>query len=141
MTKIEITFENLSSHGTHLLIGAWIDNVLVRLLLDTGASNTVFDMASIKKKCKNVVIVEQEIKGSGLGGNHFETALAIIDKLEIGGIRINNFRGVVMNLQHINHIYESQNKEGIDGILGNDILCGLNAEIRYFEKTLTLYEL
>jgi len=67
-----------------------------------------------------------------------ESKKVIIDKIQIGEIKIANYNAAVLDLSHVNESYEKLGIEPIDGVLGSDILCDYNAVIDYEKKELSL---
>lgn len=139
MTVLAINIIDLKGNGYHAMIECAIDGIFIPMLLDTGASRTVFDREVIKKLCPEVVIVFQE-QGTGLSAEKFDTFSCLIDKFQIGGIKLKNYEAVVMDLWHVNTVYKDSGLPVIGGILGNDILLHFQAEINYKNKILTLYD-
>lgn len=135
-----IIFEliDLEGDGFHLNIKGKANEVNVNLIIDTGASKTVFDITTINKMLKQDALDENEKLSSGLGTNTMKSFKAIIDKFELDGFEELNYEVAVLDLSHVNHSYENIGLKPIDGIIGGDLLVKYNAIINYKEKTLTL---
>lgn len=137
-TTIAIKVLDLGTNGRHLIITAGIGDTYFPMLLDTGASNSVFDKGFIEEVCDGIEIKAEE-HGTGLSDVKFETFSSVINGLKIGGLTIERINAVLMHLDHVNEFYEANKADKIGGILGSDILLHFQAEISYKNKTLTLY--
>jgi hypothetical protein len=124
--------------GYHVFLEVKINGQKVFMLLDTGASRTVFDMETIKKIHSGIKLEENEDRATGLGTNTVENFIAVIDKLQIGTIEINDYETGVLDLTHVNDSYHKIDIPAIAGVLGSDVLMNYNAVINYSKKTLIL---
>ena len=123
--------------GLHIGINAIVNEHKVFLLLDTGASQSVFDLNSIKKLIPKNEIKKQSAMSTGLGTNTMESNATKIASLEIGNIILKNKKFMLLDLSHINETYNSLKKKHITGVIGGDFLEKYNAIIDY--KKLLLY--
>jgi hypothetical protein len=141
MTKtiIPINFLDLDYGGFHLLVKARINGKTARLVLDTGASKTVFDKTRYERFVKNAELHKNSELSAGLGTNQMETHTVFVDKLKFGNLTIENYEGVIMDLTHVNEAYQGRGERQIDGVLGSDILYKYNALIDYKAEELTLF--
>ncbi len=135
-----IIFEliDLEGDGFHLNIKGKANGIAVNLIIDTGASKTVFDINTIKKMVKQDALNENDKLSSGLGTNTMKSFKTTIDKFELDSFEELNYEVAVLDLSHVNHSYENIGLKPIDGIIGGDLLVKYNAIINYNEKTLTL---
>ncbi len=139
-----IPFEiiHLNEEGYHLKIRAKINKVDVALILDTGASQTAFDINFVKENIVYLDIIKAEQISSGLGTNTMESFESVFNYFEIGDLTIENYKAALLDLSHVNNTYEKLNIEPIHGVLGNDVLLKYDALIDYKNKQLWLnYEL
>lgn len=124
-------------NGYHIKVSVLINGNKANLILDTGASVSVFD----EKRIKNLVsrtIRKTEAKAAGAGGSKIEQKEILIESIQIGFLNIDDYNAVVMDLDHINTAYQDLNIEEVDGILGSDILKFYDAVIDYSKKELVL---
>ena len=135
MPIILISIEN---DGFHLMIKAKINGSKVNLLIDTGASRTVFDINRMKNIINFEKLEKNERMSAGLGTNTMESQIAMIDKLEFSKIKIKKYPSVFIDMSHVNEMYESIKLPLIDGVLGSDLLLKMKAVINYKKKSLTL---
>jgi hypothetical protein len=124
--------------GLHLIINVKINNKKARLVLDTGASQTVLDMNRIERFTDQKDFEKQDGHSSGIGSSKMESHLFRSDTLEIGKIKLENRYMVLLDMVHVNKSYEMIRKKPVDGVLGGDVLKLLQARIDYGKKELQL---
>jgi predicted aspartyl protease len=138
ITIIPFKLLKIDNDSYHLMIKAYINKKLVHLIIDTGASRTVFDKTKIEKYVGNERIEEEDKLSSGLGTNTMTSQTTIIKKLKIGELEITHYNAVLLDLSHVNESYEQVGLKQLDGVLGSDILVKYNAVIDYEKKVLKL---
>jgi hypothetical protein len=136
-TKIPIKILKLEG-GFHLLVSLRVNGKLSRMLIDTGASHTVFDITKIKRFLKSEKLERHDKLSTGLGTNSMKSKLVVMNKIEIGKIAIRKYRSVVIDLSHVNKAYAFMKQKPIDGVLGSDVLKKYGAVINYGKKSLVL---
>lgn len=124
--------------GFHLLINIRVNGKAARLLIDTGASKTVFDMEKSKRFITSGSFEDHDKLSTGLGTSTMKSHLALIGMISLGKIGIRNYKTIVIDLSHVNVAYERLNQKPIDGVLGSDILKKHKAVIDYGAKALKL---
>lgn len=135
-TILPIQLLVIEDDGIHLMIQASINNKKARLLIDTGASKTVFDKARIGKFIDENEFELNEKLSTGLGTNSMQTHSAAIKKIQFGELVIKNFKTIVLDLSHVNESYGKLGFPVIDGVLGSDVMMQYNALIDYQSKEL-----
>jgi predicted aspartyl protease len=138
--KIPLYIIAIKEDGYHVFLEIKVNDQKVFMLLDTGASRTVFDMDTIKKIHAGIEMEENEDRATGLGTNTVENFVAVIDNLEIGELKIKNYETGVLDLTHVNTSYANINIPPIAGVFGSDLLMHFDAVISYKKKLLKLYE-
>src|SRR6185437_8135239 len=126
----------IQSDGFHVFFEAKINGQKAYLLLDTGASRTVFDLETIKQIHSDIELEENEDKATGLGTDSVKNFVAIIEKLEIGEIMLTKYEAGVIDLSHVNASYSRIDIPSIAGVLGSDLLMNFKAVINYGKKTM-----
>jgi hypothetical protein len=141
--KIPIKIIPIEEEGFHLMINAVINGQEANLLIDTGASRSVFDIEKIKKYIggDQILFENNEKLSTGLGTNTMESQSVIIDELKLGDLIIRNYQAVVLEMSHINQSYAKLNLPGIDGVMGGDLFYQYKVVIDYKRKSLKLYSL
>jgi len=137
MTKIPIRILKLDD-GFHLLINIRVNEKPARLLIDTGASKTVFDKAQIGNFLKEEKFEKYDKLSTGLGTSNMKSHLVAIGKIEIGKLKIKNYKTIVIDLSHVNAAYSQLKQKPIDGVLGSDLLKKYKAVIDYGKKKIFL---
>lgn len=138
LIKIPLEKIDMQGDGYHLAIQALVNQVNVRLILDTGASRTVFDVNRIERFIQEAQLVPNERLSTGLGTNDMQSNILTIDSLQIGLLHIQDYSTVAIDLGHINQSYEMLEMPLIDGVLGGDILEEFKAKIDYQKSELSL---
>ncbi len=137
-TTVPIHIAEIKPSGFLLLVPAlFVDNTKRYWILDTGASGTVVN--------KDLHTLYEEIYAEV---DEVYTASNLVDKEEFKAGRLNtvyfgellvkDMKVVLLELSHLNQLYEKMNKLEVCGLLGSDFLAKYNATINYRNKTLTL---
>ena len=138
ITKIPFQLIKIEDSGFHLLIEVKINCKKAYLLIDTGASKTVFDLSRIATYLGNTAFTDNEILSAGLGTNTLESKSVILKSLLIGEFEITNYLAIAIDMQHVSDSYQKLGLQVFDGVLGSDILHKFRACIDYKTKTLKL---
>lgn len=138
--KLPLNVVSIEGDGYHLYIHAKINGRKAHILVDTGASKTVFDKNRIITFMEDAQLIELDKFSTGLGTDSMRGHLIHIDELKLGGITVNNYQGLALDLSHVNASYEKLGIEPIDGVLGSDLLHQYNAVIHYKRQYLKLEE-
>lgn len=136
--KIKIEIRELDRHNYHLFINLTVNDKPCRLLIDTGASKTVFDSERILQFVKPEKITEQELKSVGLGVEDMQTQSAKVKRLKIGKLNLSKLEVAVLPIGHVNNTYHQVQLPPIDGVLGSDFLMKYKAVINYPKAILHL---
>lgn len=138
--KIKIPIRILKlEDGFHLLVKLRVNGKAARLLIDTGASKTVFDRECIKKFISAEKLEKHDKLSTGLGTSNMKSQLAVIDSITLRKIRIRDYRTIVIDLSHVNRAYGQMKQKPIDGVLGSDILEKYRAVIDYGKRILIVH--
>ena len=137
--EIPLQLVSIEDNGFHLMVKAKIGTKKIRLLVDTGASKSVFDRDRLTNIIENAQFETSEHLSTGLGTNNMESHILMINNFKIGDIKIPEMQTVALDLSHVNESYKMIGDPGIDGVLGSDILNTYKAVIYYKAKKLKLY--
>lgn len=134
--KYTITFEigEIERKNYHLFINLEINGKPSRLLIDTGASKTVFDTERVLQFVKESKIKSHETKSVGLGAEAMETKVASLKHITIGKLTIDKWKVAILPIGHVNQTYEHLNLPPIDGVLGSDFLMKHDAVISFKKR-------
>jgi hypothetical protein len=134
--KIPIKIIELDKKSFHLLIEAKINKLPVNLILDTGASRSVFD-----KSLPAVIIpskANEDIRSAGISAENIDSQHAVIKSFKLGKLKLKNFQAILIDLEEINKLYRKVTGKQIHGLLGSDFLLEMNAVINYGKSYLVL---
>lgn len=137
-TTILLECIELEKQSFHLIVKAQINVKPIRMVLDTGASRTCFDLNYLNELEILPEVKQTEIKSSGLGGNISQSALVNLNEFELGDFRIVDYKAISLDLTAVNQAYEQVGIDSIHGILGGDVLFQFRAVIRYDKSCLIL---
>ncbi len=137
-TVLPIEIFPIEDDGYHLKVSLMINGKQANVIIDTGASRSVFDENRIVEFLGHDELEEQDRLSSGLGTNTMVSKKVKIDKLQLGDIIIENYNATILDLSHVNSSYEKLDLNPIDGILGGDILYDNKSIIDYDKKELIL---
>lgn len=137
---IPIEIIELELNNFHVITRAKINDNDIILLIDTGASKTVFNSSLKGLTERDITTYDiEDIKTAGIGEGKIDAALATIEDLKIGDLKIEHLEVATINLDHINLLYEQFTSIKIDGLIGSDFLNEYQAIINYKNKILTLF--
>ena len=124
---------SIENEGFHIFVTAMINGKQARLLIDTGASRTVFDRDRIIGFIgQDESLVHKSDKlSTGLGTNTMESALVVLKEFKLGKLMLNDFQAVALEMSHVNFSYQHLGLDHVDGVLGGDILHEYQATIDY----------
>lgn len=134
---LEITA--IEEDGFHIMVEVFVNGQSARMLVDTGASRSVFDQERISRFFEGDPELEiNEKKSTGLGTRDMESQGLYLEELRIGELRIRNYPAVVLDMSHVNFSYNELDLPPIDGVLGSDILMKYGAIVNYGKRTMRI---
>jgi len=136
---IKLRVINIDKHGCQLTVPGKINGKKAHLIVDSGASLTVFDKNRIEKFLGHKKFEKAEGFSTGLGTNSMESHLVIVPGLSIGDFEIKDEKMVLLDLSHVNESYQVMKLKPVDGVIGGDILKRYKAVIDYGKKIITFY--
>jgi hypothetical protein len=131
---------DIQGEGCHVFIQVAVNGKNANMLIDTGASRTVFDKNRIEKfiPFHRLELIQHDKLSMGLGSMPLESELFTIESLVIDTIQIDDYITVAINLAPVNELYNSLEIPAVDGVMGGDLLLALKAKIDYGKQTITL---
>lgn len=136
--KIPLQLLSIEGDGFHLQVKVKVNGKPALMIVDTGASRTVFDKTQIAHFLKLEEIAEHDRVSTGLGTSNMVSQVVTLGSFSLGQLKLKEFPAVVLDLQHVNHTYEALGFSLIVGVLGSDVLVGNKAVIDFAKKSLTL---
>lgn len=137
--KIPITFQQLEGDGYHIFTEIKIFGDTLFVLIDTGASKTVFSNRITEKYPQLEVMEIEDNMAAGIGEGNVEAQIARFDLIQLGRAKAHNLYCGLIDLVHVETTYRAMGLQPFDGIIGGDILKLFNAEISYKGAFLKLY--
>lgn len=137
-STLPLTIQAIEDDGYHLLVNLTINNKQALMIVDTGASRSVFDETRIVDFIGHNNLTDHDKLSSGLGTNTMTSKKVLIDSLQLADLTLNNYEATLLNLEHVNQSYQKIGLNPIDGILGGDILYDYKAVIDYKNSVLVL---
>lgn len=128
----------IQGDGFHAFVNVGIGRKHLRMLVDTGASRTVFDEQKISEIIPSERFRSIEQLSAGLGTNSAPGKSTIIPNLRLGALKLKNYETVILDLSHVNVLYRSIGLPELVGVLGSDLLLKYKAKIDFEENTLVL---
>lgn len=136
--KIPLRLLNIEGDGFHLQAKVKINGKPALVIVDTGASRTVFDQTEIARFLRTEAISDHDRVSTGLGTSSMVSQVVTLGSFAVGKLKLENFPAVVLDLQHVNHTYAVLGFPAIAGVLGSDVLVANKAVIDFRKKTLAL---
>lgn len=138
--KINIEILSIQEYGIHCFIPAKVNGVKARLLIDTGASKTVFAKEFISNHLNGLYTHKSEQLTTGLGSNNIESEETVISLMKIGKLHIKKYLAHILDLSQVNETYQQVDLPVIDGVIGCDLLLEHKATLNFKKRTLTMSE-
>jgi len=129
----------LSEITAHFYVDIKINRFKAKMLLDTGASQTLISEKFANKLKIEKKEIETDNISIGIANNKLSPQLAEIQLLQIDNIKIRGFQCIVLPMEHINNTYRSIGQNEIDGIIGNELLIYFKSIIHLKKNTLILH--
>jgi hypothetical protein len=121
----------------HLFVSGVINGRKYDLLIDTGASHTIFDATLIPEAPAGEQKV-QEIESSGIHAGELKSSFGCIKKFKLCKLKRVNWTVVLIDLSHVNNLYKKFTSKRVAGLIGSDFLLKHKATIDYKKKKLIL---
>lgn len=137
---IPIQILSIQEDGFHLAVEAMLGDHLIHMLVDTGASRTVFDEKLLKDllNLKDEDIHENPGPSGGIGTTTLESSVTVIPDFRLGDLHFTSYQAALIDLEQVNQLFSAIGLPPVDGILGGDILLEHKAVIDYGKKVLKL---
>jgi clan AA aspartic protease (TIGR02281 family) len=110
----------------------------ISVLIDTGASNTVIDLALAHRL--GLEFSKLDRLGGGAGGTNLELYVVPNAALKVGDITARFAMLVAMDLTHVNESLAQRGSRPVEAILGIDVFEAQSAIIDYGSRSLFLRE-
>lgn len=136
--KIPIKIVELESGNYHLLVeSVFADGKKGFWVIDTGASKTVFDK-NLSRYFIDDNETGEELHGAMPTETPLESTIGTLGKVRFEKFELKNAKVALLDLDHINALYDRTCGIKICGLLGSDVLVKNEALIDYKRKLLVL---
>ncbi|MFV0590485.1 MAG: aspartyl protease family protein [Draconibacterium sp.] len=137
-TKIPIQIIELENGNYHLLVSStFSDKTSGMWVIDTGASKSVFDQ-NLEEHIAEVEERTEDLHSAGIGAEPLKSRLCTLKKIRFGKLEVTGMSAALLDLNHINELYENAADLQICGLLGGDFLMKYRAVIDYKRRLLIL---
>ena len=135
MIEIPLQIIELENNNYHILIeGSFDDGTSACWIIDTGASKSVLD-SNLSQFYEPIESDNKEdYQSAGINQGMMETSVGKILHLRFGNLDLTNQKMALIDLKHVNDIYEKYTTYKIAGLLGGDILMQYKCIIDYERK-------
>jgi len=138
LIDLPIEIIKLEDASYHLIVEAVFNKKTYgNLIIDTGASKTVFDQTFVSSFIVDVEDIDDQ-NSSGINAMIAQTQLGIIPEIKFGKLEITNYSCLLLDLSHVNELYKKYTDKQIAGLIGSDFLVEYEAVIDYNQKKLSL---
>jgi predicted aspartyl protease len=123
------------------MLDIYIGRKKANVLIDTGASKTVFDLNRIQHFVKNTGkdFERSPHMSTGLGTSELVSHLTTLSSLKIGNAVIKPYNAVLLDLSHVNNSYDLLGITRIDGVIGSDLLKYFQAQLNFRSRTIKIF--
>lgn len=121
----------------HLFVRGIINGKKYDLLIDTGASHTIFD-ATLIPEIPNKEREGQEIQSAGIHAGELKSSIGRIKKFKLGDLKRSKWTVILIDLTHVNDLYRKFTSKRVAGLIGSDFLLQHKAIIDYKKRELVL---
>lgn len=131
-----VTLLPVEDEGYHVLFrNVKAEHLIINMLIDTGASQTVLDYHFFRDTLKHQ---KEEKNSTGLGSDTLESYKTFIPQLRFEDFLIEDFPCMLIDLTHLINTYDRLRLPAIQGVIGSDLLVRYKATIDFENQRLTL---
>lgn len=127
----------IEKDGFHVHVNALVNKQLARLVVDTGASHTVFDKTRVLRFLNQGTIQDSSLQAKGLGAD-IESFILHLDSLRFHNAQLVDYHAVLVDLSELDQLFSAIFTGGIDGILGSDMLHVMKSVFNYKKQKIKL---
>jgi len=136
--SVPLRLIEIEESGCHIAVSGFVNGNLANILIDTGASQTVFDKNRVNLFSDQQEFEKAETLSKGLGTDSMESYHFTMNQFILGEIELKNFDVVLLDLTHVNSSYTQLGQNPIDMVLGGDFLLKYKAVLSYDTSELVL---
>jgi len=137
--RIPFHVVEIESKSYHIVVEGRVDGTEVTLIIDTGASRTIFD-SSYAEKFRKIPIESENPIATGLMAEQIPVDMICISSLSLGKFSFEEVEALTADLTAINDVYLKLTGKRIDGLIGSDFLLSHVKNIDLSKKWLVLID-
>ena len=138
--RIPFQVVELENKSYHIIVEGKIEESAIMLIIDTGASRTIFD-SSYASKFGKIPIESENPIATGITAEQIPVEMINIPILSIGKFMFNNINALTADLTSINEVYSKLTGKKIDGLIGCDFLLSNVKSIDLRRKCLIILDI
>lgn len=136
--KIPIEIIELDNNSFHLFVQGFVNGQLCHLIIDTGASKTIFALNHLQSILLEEPVSQPDIQSAGISASSLDSHSGIITEFRLGQLLLTSMETVLIDLTSIDELYRKYTSKSIWGLIGSDFLLKYKAKLDYGNLTLTL---
>ena len=138
--RIKIKKIEIESDNYHIITTIKIKNKILRFIMDTGATHTCMNQHDFIVLHPEEPVLEYDGDSVGISGSGFKAELATLRDFKMGRMSIAEQNIVLLDMQHVNQVYQALRKPKINGIIGCDFFVKYNAVIDFKNEEMILWK-
>ncbi|MEX0965739.1 MAG: aspartyl protease family protein [Bacteroidia bacterium] len=140
MKRINIPLEliDIENGGYHCFLKVNLHGMERHMLLDTGASRTIFDLSLLRSLLAHESFQANEVKATGLGSAEIENFVVNIEHIKLGRLDLYDLEVGALDLEMVNKSYKALGMQPVSGVIGSDLLMRYRAVIDFGKNKLML---
>jgi hypothetical protein len=138
LLKIPLEIVELDNNSYHIFVEGYINGEHCHLIIDTGASKTVFALNHLQNILIENPIAQPEIQSAGISALPLDSHSGVISEFKLGELLLSEMMVILIDLSSIDELYLKVSDKSIWGLIGSDFLLQYKAILDYGAKTLTL---
>lgn len=136
--SIALNILRFADGGCHVTFYGKLKKQKITILIDTGASSTVLDLAFANTHFKNKKRYAVPQGANGVGTGQMNAEAMKLKKIKAGSVTIRKLQVAVVDLSNVNLLYSQLQLSPIHLILGGDILDKHKAVLDYGKRKLKI---
>ena len=136
--RIKLSLIQLDNQSFHIIAKGMINNLPVNLIIDTGASRSVFNREYLEQHLSPIADSGEKVHSAGISAEKIEVVTARADTFVLGKYILTDYPLMLINLNKINKLYRKVAGITIHGLLGSDFLKEMNANIDFGKSIMVL---
>jgi hypothetical protein len=139
IVKVPIEIVELDNSSFHLFVEGFVNGQRCDLIIDTGASKTVFAFNHIDRILEEPAQIQSDIQSAGINAADLESHQGVLNSFNLGDFCIQHMEIILIDLHSIDQIYKNVSSKSIWGLIGSDFLLTYKAKLDYGKQLLTLH--